>query len=241
MDTFGTTCSMPDQPHERTCWRFQLPFALPLNLDAVVLQVKLMRQADRTLELLEVDEAKYADDLSTQQREFASSINTLTTVSDQQAGSSVPHIMLEGTDLQGQGIFVCVSWLTNRWCICCAQALVSAQSQHDMTKVVEIAAQVSALDQQLRAAVKEAAQINTRENLLGRPVTDYSQIKQLTDVFDPFVQFWTTAAAWKVGVSIDGGFCRALTLIGTDSCLLANAMQRQLADRLRQLTVGGGS
>jgi hypothetical protein len=63
---------------------------LPLNLDAVVLQVKLMRQADRTLELLEVAEAKYADDLSVQQTEFASSIDTLSKVSDQQSGLSVP-------------------------------------------------------------------------------------------------------------------------------------------------------
>jgi hypothetical protein len=67
-----------------------------------------------------------------------------------------------------------------------------------MAKVDEIAAQVAALDQQLRAASKQAAHINTRESLLGRPITDYSQVKQLTDVFDPFLQFWTTAAAWKV-------------------------------------------
>jgi hypothetical protein len=78
------------------------------------------------------------------------------------------------------------------------QAIMSVQNQHDMAKVVEIAAQVSALDQQLCAASKEAAQINTRENLLGRPVTDYGQVKQLADIFDPFVQFWTTAAAWRV-------------------------------------------
>jgi hypothetical protein len=75
---------------------------------------------------------------------------------------------------------------------------MAVQNQHDMAKVAEIAAQVSALDQQLHAASKEAAQINTREGLLGRPVTDYSQVKQLTDMFDPFLQFWTTAAAWKV-------------------------------------------
>lgn len=74
------------------------PLCLALTPNAVVLQVKLMRQADRTLELLEVDEAKYADDLSTQQTEFASSINTLSTVSDQQTRSSVPQLMLEGTD-----------------------------------------------------------------------------------------------------------------------------------------------
>jgi hypothetical protein len=78
------------------------------------------------------------------------------------------------------------------------QALMAVQNQHDMAKVVEIAAQVSALDSQLRSASKEAAQINTREGLLGRPITDYSQVKQLQDLFDPFLQFWTTAASWKV-------------------------------------------
>jgi hypothetical protein len=88
-----------------------------------------------------------------------------------------------------------------------------------MAKVVEVAAKVSALDQQLRTAAKEAAQINTRENLLGRPVTDYSQIKQLTDVFDPFVQFWTTAAAWKVGAWLGNGVCGTVTLIGRGSSI----------------------
>jgi hypothetical protein len=48
------------------------------------LQVKLLRQADRTLELLEVDAAKYADELSLQQKEFAGSINTLAAVRCQQ-------------------------------------------------------------------------------------------------------------------------------------------------------------
>lgn len=48
------------------------------------LQVKLLRQADRTLEVLEVDEAKFADELSTQQEEFAGSLKTLSTVSRQQ-------------------------------------------------------------------------------------------------------------------------------------------------------------
>jgi len=75
---------------------------------------------------------------------------------------------------------------------------MAVQNQNDMSKVDEIAAQVAALHTQLRAASKEAAQINTRESLLGRPITDYSHVKQLADTFDPFLQFWSTAAAWKV-------------------------------------------
>jgi hypothetical protein len=50
----------------------------PVDAD---LQVKLLRQADRTLEVLEVDEAKFADELSTQQAEFAGNLSTLSTVS----------------------------------------------------------------------------------------------------------------------------------------------------------------
>lgn len=77
---------------------------------------------------------------------------------------------------------------------------MAVQNQHDMFKAEEVAAHVAALEQQLQAATKEAAQINTRESLLGRAITDYSQVKQLMDMFDPFLQFWTTAAAWKVSL-----------------------------------------
>jgi hypothetical protein len=57
---------------------------LTCALALCAMQVKLLRQADRTLELLEVDEAKYADELSLQQKEFASSVNTLAAVRCQQ-------------------------------------------------------------------------------------------------------------------------------------------------------------
>lgn len=42
--------------------------------------MKLLRQADRTMELLEVDEAKFADELTVQQKDFAATLNILTTV-----------------------------------------------------------------------------------------------------------------------------------------------------------------
>lgn len=100
---------------------------------------------------------------------------------------------------------------------------MAVQNQHDMAKVAEIAAQVSALDKQLHAASKEAAQINTREGLLGRPVTDYSQVKQLTDMFDPFLQFWTTAAAWKVRCQ-QGVMCQ-LSCFKHPACRHRNALQ----------------
>jgi hypothetical protein len=76
--------------------------------------------------------------------------------------------------------------------------VVGVQKHQDMAKVEEVAAEVAALDRQLRAAERQAAQINTREGLLGRPVTDFGQVKQLADLFEPFQQFWSTAAGWKV-------------------------------------------
>lgn len=57
-------------------WSNSADSACPL----LVLQVKLLKQADRTLELLEGDEAKYADELTSQQKDFAGTLNTLTTV-----------------------------------------------------------------------------------------------------------------------------------------------------------------
>lgn len=78
------------------------------------------------------------------------------------------------------------------------QALVAAQQHADLAKISTVAGVVSALDQQLKAAEREATQLNAREGLLGRTVTDYTHIKQLTSVFDPFLQFWTTAATWRV-------------------------------------------
>ncbi|KAF6265909.1 dynein heavy chain 2 [Scenedesmus sp. NREL 46B-D3] len=118
-------------------------------------QVKLLRQADRSLELLDGDEAKYADELTTQQEAFVSTINNL------------------------------------------AASLAAAQQHSDVSKVDTVAKVVADLEQQLRAAEKEAAVLNAREGLLGRAATDYSQIKQLSDVFDPYLQFWSTAGTWK--------------------------------------------
>eukprot|EP00882_Tetradesmus_deserticola_P030997 GHRQ01035031.1.p1 GENE.GHRQ01035031.1~~GHRQ01035031.1.p1 ORF type:complete len:225 (+),score=128.54 GHRQ01035031.1:132-806(+) len=123
-------------------------------------QVKLLRQADRSLELLEEDEAKYADEMAEQQEAFVSTINNL------------------------------------------AASLTAAQQHADVSKVDTVAKLVADLEQQLHAAEKEAATLNAREGLLGRSATDYSQIKQLAEVFDPYLQFWSTAGAWKVGTCL---------------------------------------
>eukprot|EP00959_Pyramimonas_sp_CCMP1952_P452643 9466939-Pyramimonas_sp.AAC.2 len=49
----------------------------------------------------------------------------------------------------------------------------------------------------LAAAQAEAAKFNSRETLFELELTDYSRIKKMGDQFDPFFQFWNTAANWK--------------------------------------------
>eukprot|EP00878_Enallax_costatus_P016966 GHUV01017809.1.p1 GENE.GHUV01017809.1~~GHUV01017809.1.p1 ORF type:complete len:1283 (+),score=439.89 GHUV01017809.1:87-3935(+) len=78
-----------------------------------------------------------------------------------------------------------------------ATALTAAQQHSNLAKVDIVAGIVSSLDQQLKATQKEAEQLNAREGLLGKPMTDYRNIKQLADQFDPFIQFWTATATWK--------------------------------------------
>lgn len=85
-----------------------------------------------------------------------------------------------------------------------------------MSKVDTVAKLVSGLDQQLRAAEKEATQINAREGLLGKPITDYSQIKQLSDMFDPFQQFWSAAGSWKVVAFVST--CRDIMNVAKPTC-----------------------
>jgi len=50
----------------------------------------------------------------------------------------------------------------------------------------------------LKQAEKDAALYNSREALFGKPATDYSEVKKLWESFEPYQQFWSIAAAWKV-------------------------------------------
>lgn len=58
--------------------------------------------------------------------------------------------------------------------------------------------QVSSLGVRLRQAEKEAALYNSREALFDKPTTDYSEVKKLWETFEPYQQFWSIAASWKV-------------------------------------------
>ena len=82
----------------------------------------------------------------------------------------------------------------------CTQALNGVSQHSDISKTEPIAAEVHKFEVQLRAAEKEAQQYNTREGLLGKPLTDYTSLKQLSESFEPYNQFWSTAAEWKVSI-----------------------------------------
>lgn len=67
----------------------------------------------------------------------------------------------------------------------------------DLSRVEAIAADAKALDERLKAADRDSVLFNSREALLGQPVTDYTMIKKVIDQFEPFGAFWLTAASWQ--------------------------------------------
>lgn len=56
----------------------------------------------------------------------------------------------------------------------------------------------------LKQAEKDAQLYNSRESLMGLPITDYSRIKKVIEGFEPFFQFWTTAASWRKQHQVGG-------------------------------------
>lgn len=56
------------------------------------------------------------------------------------------------------------------------------------------------MDERLRKAESDAQLFNAREGLLGLPISDYSHVRNLIELFDPFLQFWTTSASWRVSL-----------------------------------------
>ena len=67
----------------------------------------------------------------------------------------------------------------------------------DLSAVEQVAKQMLTIEQELSNARDSAQLYNMREALFGSEGTDYTALKKLTDQFDPFKQFWTTAANWK--------------------------------------------
>lgn len=71
---------------------------------------------------------------------------------------------------------------------------------YDMAKLDTYVAEVNAVMTRLRKAEAEAQKYNSREQLLGVPITDYSHIRKLIEMFDPFASFWSTAASWRTNM-----------------------------------------
>lgn len=53
------------------------------------------------------------------------------------------------------------------------------------------------MSERLRTADADAGIFNSREALLGLPLTDYSGVKKTIEAFEPFQLFWSTASAWR--------------------------------------------
>jgi hypothetical protein len=86
---------------------------------------------------------------------------------------------------------------------------VDALSQHsDLARTESVAAEAKALAERLAQAEKDAVVFNSREGLLGLPSTDYSALRKLVETFEPYSQFWTTAAAWQVRAWPSGASCQ---------------------------------
>lgn len=56
--------------------------------------------------------------------------------------------------------------------------------------------EVAQLDARIKKANQDVGIFNTRESLFGRPVTDYSRVGKIAEIFEPYVWFWLTAGSW---------------------------------------------
>lgn len=72
-----------------------------------------------------------------------------------------------------------------------------------ISKKPAVMLQVASLAARLKQAEKDAALYNSREALFNKPTTDYSKVKKLWETFEPYQQFWSIAASWKVSVMLD--------------------------------------
>ncbi|XP_056267415.1 dynein axonemal heavy chain 1 [Pseudoliparis swirei] len=75
--------------------------------------------------------------------------------------------------------------------------LVSGFAAHtDMHHAHEIANKVRSKSKQLQECQAMARTYNTRERLLGLPVTNYDRLQKLVKDFQPFKDLWTTTSDW---------------------------------------------
>ncbi|KXZ54227.1 hypothetical protein GPECTOR_5g319 [Gonium pectorale] len=116
---------------------------------------RLVRQAERQLEVLVADETRYKSEMLIEQDIFRDTIGDLQVV------------------VSNFGLYV------------------------DLAKMEFVVTEVRNVDERLRKADRDAALFNSREALLGLPPTDYTPLRKVIEIFDPFLQFWSTASNWR--------------------------------------------
>ena len=67
---------------------------------------------------------------------------------------------------------------------------------HDLKLVDSIALKVATIKQNLAQADDDARLYNARESLFGKPVTDYSQLKDIQKKFEPYGNMWESVDSW---------------------------------------------
>ena len=81
------------------------------------------------------------------------------------------------------------------------EAIISNLSQYtDVSKLDYAANEVKQIGEQLKQAVADAALYNSHEVLFDKPQTDYSMLKGVSDTYQPYSDFWSTAASWKLSL-----------------------------------------
>lgn len=68
----------------------------------------------------------------------------------------------------------------------------------DISNVEFVVREAKTIELKLREAEKQAQVYNSRENLLGLEVSDYSCLKKISETLDPFMNFWSAVSSWKV-------------------------------------------
>jgi dynein heavy chain, axonemal len=65
-----------------------------------------------------------------------------------------------------------------------------------LEKYMEVAESVDNIDAKIKQCIEQASVYNARENLVNKPLTDYSKLKQLEKDFQPYSNMWKTARTW---------------------------------------------
>jgi dynein heavy chain len=70
------------------------------------------------------------------------------------------------------------------------------EQYQDMNKYEETFADVESVNARLKEIKDKANMYNRRENLMGKPVTDYSRLAKASKEFEPYSNLWTTTRNW---------------------------------------------